>query len=86
MLNSLNKNNKNIQFTIELQIESKINHFDLTISTFNNEFTLNIRNKDESIQLSQKVLTIYFFLSIFQVSYFNPLLYVLYKIYVYIYI
>jgi len=45
MVNNLNKVNKNIQFTLETQIDNKINFLDLTIHISNNKFNFNIYRK-----------------------------------------
>jgi hypothetical protein len=45
MVNNLNKINKNIQFTLETQIDNKINFLDLTINISNNKFNFNIYRK-----------------------------------------
>ena len=73
MVNNLNRVNKNIQFTLETQIDNKINFLDLTIHISNNKFNFNIHSKptqtctiipnDSIHQFSQKI------------SYFNSILY-----------
>lgn len=45
MANGLNKNDKNIQFTLEIQIIIKINLLYFTINIFNNTFYFNIYKK-----------------------------------------
>src|ERR1700678_1894108 len=45
MVNNLNRVNKNIQFTLETQIDNKINFLDLTIHISNNKFNFNIYRK-----------------------------------------
>lgn len=78
MVNSLNKINKHIQFTLETQINNKINFLDLTITIINNKFNFNIYRKptqtdaiipfDSNHPYNQKI------------SYFNALFYRLERI------
>lgn len=45
MVNSLNQNNENIYFILEIRIYNKINFLDLAINKTNNAFNLNIYGK-----------------------------------------
>jgi len=45
MVKNLNKIDKHIQFTLEIQLNNKINFLDLTVSLINNKFEFNIYRK-----------------------------------------
>src|ERR1700678_399265 len=61
MVNNLNRVNKNIQFTLETQIDNKINFLDLTTHISNNKFNFNIyREPTQTDRLFQMTLIIHF--------------------------